>query len=67
MRHALAEAVAAAMPHTPADWLALAGESLLSGLLSPFTWAAVLGGGLLALSCRFMEGRPLPRPARTRK
>jgi hypothetical protein len=67
MRHALAEAVAAAMPHTPAGWVALAGESLLAGLASPFTWVAVLGGGLLALSCPFMEGRPLPRPDRPRK
>jgi hypothetical protein len=68
MPRTLTEAVAAVLPDTLGGWVALAGESLLSGLLSPFTWAALLGGGLLALSCGFMEGKPLPRLlSRTRK
>jgi hypothetical protein len=67
MRHTLAEAAAAVLPHTLGGWVALAGESLLAGLASPFTWVAIVGGALLAPACGFMEGRPLPRLTRTRQ
>lgn len=59
--------VAAAMPSTPGEWVAFVGAGLLEGLVSPFTWVAVLLGGVMVFAAEWANSPVLRDDTRLRR
>jgi hypothetical protein len=59
--------MAAALPNTPGEWVAFVGAGLIEGLVSPFTWVAVVLAGVMVFAAEWANSPVLRDDTRLRR